>query len=99
MGLIADGTDATMDTVEAIMVWLGIKYHRGSFKHFFSHRWIIPIAHFRFIDSITHLLATLGGHSEPITLPYLVIVVEGIAILAAVFLFYYQRFVGKITIV
>jgi hypothetical protein len=31
------------------------------------------------------------------TLPYLVIAVEGIAILAAVFLFYYQRFVGKVT--
>ena len=28
VGLIADGSDATMDTVEAILVWLGIKYHR-----------------------------------------------------------------------
>lgn len=28
VGLIADGVDATMDTVSAFLVWLGIKYHR-----------------------------------------------------------------------
>jgi len=97
MGLIADGTDATMDTVEAILVWLGIKYHRENLSTFLVIFGLFIASISVLFDSITHLLATLGGHAEPITLPYLVIAVEGIAILAAVFLFYYQRFVGKVS--
>jgi Co/Zn/Cd efflux system component len=97
MGLIADGTDATMDTVEAILVWLGIKYHRENLSTFLVIFGLFIAAVSVLFDSITHLLATLGGNAEPMTLPYLVIAVEGIAILAAVFLFYYQRYVGKVT--
>jgi Co/Zn/Cd efflux system component len=97
MGLIADGTDATMDTVEAIMVWLGIKYHRESLSTFLVIAGLFIASITVGFDSVTHILAAYAGHAEPITLPYLVIVVEGIAILAAVFLFYYQRFVGKIS--
>jgi Co/Zn/Cd efflux system component/predicted transcriptional regulator len=97
MGLIADGTDATMDTIEAILVWLGIKYHRETLSTFLVIGGLFIASITVGYDSITHLLAALAGHSEPITLPYLVIIVEGIAILAAVFLFYYQRFVGKIS--
>ncbi len=97
MGLIADGTDATMDTVEAVLVWLGIKYHRESLSTFLVIGGLFFASIAVGFDSVTHILAAYAGHSEPITLPYLVIVVEGIAILAAVFLFYYQRFVGKIS--
>lgn len=97
MGLIADGTDATMDTVEAILVWLGIRYHRENLSTILVIIGLFVASLSVLFDSITHILATLGGNAEPITLPYLVIAVEGIAILAAVFLFYYQRFVGKVT--
>jgi Co/Zn/Cd efflux system component len=97
VGLIADGTDATMDTVEAILVWLGIKYHRENLSTFLVIFGLFIAAVSVLFDSVTHLLATLAGHAEPMTLPYLVIAVEGIAILAAVFLFYYQRYVGKVT--
>lgn len=97
IGLIADGTDATMDTVEAILVWLGIKYHRENLSTILVIFGLFIASISILFDSITHILATLGGHAEPITLPYLVIAVEGIAILAAVFLFYYQRFVGKVS--
>lgn len=97
MGLIADGTDATMDTVEAILVWLGIRYHRENLSTILVIIGLFVASISVLFDSITHILATLGGNAEPITLPYLVIAVEGIAILAAVFLFYYQRFVGKVT--
>ncbi|PKL67243.1 MAG: cation transporter [Methanobacteriales archaeon HGW-Methanobacteriales-1] len=97
MGLIADGTDATMDTVEAILVWLGIKYHRENLSTFLVIFGLFIAALSVLFDSVTHLLATLAGHAAPMTLPYLVIGVEGIAILAAVFLFYYQRYVGKVT--
>lgn len=97
MGLIADGSDATMDTVEAILVWLGIKYHREKLSTLLVVAGLFIAAITVLFDSITHLLATFGGHAEPITMPYLVIAIEGVAILSAFFLFYYQRFVGKIT--
>lgn len=97
MGLIADGTDATMDTVEAILVWLGIRYHRENLSTILVILGLFGASISIIYDSINRTLATLGGHPEPITLPFLVIAVEGIAILAAVFLFYYQRFVGKVT--
>lgn len=97
MGLIADGTDATMDTVEAILVWLGIKYHRENLSTILVILGLFGASISILFDAITRILATLGGNPEPITLPLLVIAVEGIAILAAVFLFYYQRFVGKIS--
>jgi len=96
VGLTADGTDATMDTISAFMVWLGIKYHRETlstllvvFGLFFAS---LSIGY----DSVTHLISAFYGTLTPMGMPYLVIVVEGVAILAAVFLFYYQRYVGKV---
>ncbi len=97
IGLIADGTDATMDTIEAILVWLGIKYHRENLSTVLVIGGLFIASISILFDSVTHILAALGGNAEPITMPYLVIAVEGIAILAAVFLFYYQRFVGKVS--
>lgn len=96
VGLTADGTDATMDTISAFMVWLGIKYHRETlstllviFGLFFAS---LSIGY----DSVTHLISAFYGTLTPMGMPYLAILVEGIAILAAVFLFYYQRYVGKV---
>ena len=96
VGLTADGTDATMDTVSAFMVWLGIKYHRETlstllviFGLFFAS---LSIGY----DSVTHIISAFYGTLTPMGMPYLAIIVEGIAILAAVFLFYYQRYVGKV---
>lgn len=97
MGLIADGTDATMDTVEAILVWLGIKYHRENLSTFLVIFGLFFASISVGYDSITHIIAAFYGNAQPITLPYLVIVVEMVAIMAAVFLFYYQRFVGKVS--
>jgi len=97
MGLIADGTDATMDTVEAVLVWLGIKYHQEKLSTLLVILGLFIASITILFDSVTHLLASFGGNSQPITMPYLVISVEGVAILSAFFLFYYQRFVGKIT--
>lgn len=97
IGLIADGTDATMDTVEAVLVWLGIKYHRETLSTYLVILGLFIASISVGYDSVTHILASFAGKAEPITMPYLVIGVEMIAILAAVFLFYYQRFVGKIS--
>lgn len=97
VGLIADGTDATMDTVEAILVWLGIKYHRENLSTILVIIGLFIASFSILFDSITHLLGVLGGNAEPMTMPYLVIGVELVAISAAFFLFYYQRFVGKVS--
>jgi len=97
VGLIADGTDATMDTVEAVLVWLGIKYHKENLSTMLVIFGLFIASISILFDSVTHILATLAGNAEPITMPYLVISVEGIAILSAIFLFYYQRFVGKVS--
>lgn len=97
MGLIADGTDATMDTVEAVMVWLGIKYHRENLSALLVIFGLFIASISVGYDSVTHIIAEYFGNAEPITLPYLVIAVEMVAIMAAMFLFYYQRFVGKVS--
>ncbi len=97
IGLIADGTDATMDTVEAILVWLGIKYHRENLSAILVILGLFGASISILFDATNRILATLAGTAEPVTSPFIVIAVEGIAILAAVFLFYYQRFVGKIS--
>ncbi len=60
MGLIADGTDATMDTVEAILVWLGIKYHREALSTFLVIGGLFIASISVGYDSITHILAALG---------------------------------------
>jgi Co/Zn/Cd efflux system component len=97
IGLIADGTDATMDTVEAILVWLGIRYHRENLSTILVIFGLFGASISILFDASARILATLAGTAEPVTAPLLVIAVEGVAILAAVFLFYYQRFVGKIS--
>ncbi len=97
VGLIADGTDATMDTIEAILVWLGIKYHRENLSTLLVIFGLFIASLSILFESITHLLAAIGGNADPITMPYLVIAVELIAMSAAFFLFYYQRFVGNVT--
>ncbi|MCE7698910.1 MAG: cation transporter [Methanobacterium paludis] len=96
MGLIADGTDATMDTISAFMVWLGIKYHREALSTLLVILGLFVASITVGSDSISHILQALNGTLNPIGLPYLVIGVEAVAILAAFFLFYYQRFVGKV---
>lgn len=97
IGLIADGTDATMDTVEAILVWLGIRYHRENLSTILVILGLFVASISILYDAANRVLATIAGTAEPVTAPLLVIAVEGIAILAAFFLFYYQRYVGKIS--
>jgi divalent metal cation (Fe/Co/Zn/Cd) transporter len=92
-----DGGDATMDTVSALLVWLGIKHHREMLTTFLVIFLLFIAAIGLGSDSIAHILRALNGTLEPVTMPYLAIAVEGIALLAAFFLFYYQRYVGRTT--
>ena len=95
LGLIADGADASIDTVSATIVWIGIKLK----KEFLGTMIIIFMMFVTSIsvgyESISKMVKFLSGSLSPISLPYLVILVEAVALLFAVLLFLYQRFIGK----
>jgi len=95
VGLIADGADAAIDTASATVVWIGIKFK----KEFLGTLIIILMMFVTAVsvgyESINKVAQFITGIVSPITMPYLVIVVEGIALICAVILFFYQRFVGK----
>ena len=95
VGLIADGADAAIDTASAAVVWIGIKFK----KEFLGTLIIILMMFITAVsvgyESINKVAQFISGIVSPITMPYLVIVVEGIALICAVLLFFYQRFVGK----
>jgi len=93
-GLIADGADATVDTVSASIVWVGEKIKREALGTLIiiSMMFItaITIGH----ESITRIVNVMTTSVSPISAPYLVILVEGAALLIACFLYFYQRYVG-----
>ena len=95
VGLIADGADAGIDTASAVIVWFGIKYK----KEFLGTLIIISMMFITAIsvgyESAAKIFAALSGSMEPLLMPLLIIAVEGIALLSAVALSVYQRYVGK----
>ena len=94
-GLIADGADTAIDTVSASVVWAGIKFK----KEFLGTLIIISMMFITAIsvgyESVTKLIDATNVAIPPISLPYLVVAVEGIALVAAAILHFYQRYVGK----
>ena len=95
VGLIADGADAAIDTVSATVVWIGIKFK----KEFLGTLIIVTMMFVTAVsvgyESINKLIKLLIGGMSPLSMPYLVILVEAVASLFAVLLFFYQRFIGK----
>jgi len=95
VGLIADGADAAVDTVSASVVWAGIKFK----KEFLGTLIIISMMFITAIsvgyESVTKIIDAINATTPPISLPYLVVAVEGIALVAAAVLHFYQRYVGK----
>ena len=95
VGLLADGADAAVDTVSAAVVWLGMKIKRENLG-------ILIVLLMMFIsgigvgyDSIISIIDALFGTLVPLAMPYLVIIAETVALIFAMILFLYQRFVGK----
>lgn len=95
VGLLADGADAAVDTVSAAVVWVGMKIKRENLgtlivllMMFISG---ISVAY----DSIKSIIEALLGTLSALAMPYLVIITEIIALIFALILFLYQRFVGK----
>jgi len=95
VGLIADGADAAIDTVSASVVWAGIKFKKELAGTLIIILMMFITAFSVGYESITKIIETLTATMQPILMPYLVIVVEGIALIAAVILHFYQRYVGK----
>ena len=95
VGLVADGADAAIDTVSASVVWVGIKFKR----EFLGTLIIISMMFITAIsvgyESVTKIIDAITATIPPISMPYLVIAVEGIALVAAAILHFYQRYVGK----
>ena len=95
VGLIADGADAAVDTVSASVVWAGIKFK----KEFLGTLIVISMMFITAIsvgyESVTKIIDAITVTIPPISMPYLVIAVEGIALVAAAILHFYQRYVGK----
>ncbi|MCD6242070.1 cation transporter [Candidatus Bathyarchaeota archaeon] len=95
VGLIADGADAAIDTVSASVVWAGIKFKKELAGTIIIILMMFITASSVGYESITKIIETITATTQPILMPYLVIVVEGIALIAAVILHFYQRYVGK----
>ena len=97
VGLIADGADATIDTASAAVVWLGIKFRKELVGTFVIITMMFVTAGSVGFESLTKVAAAVTASIPPLTMPYLVIVVESLALIAATLLGLYQRFVGKRT--
>ena len=95
VGLIADGADAAIDTVSASVVWAGIKFKREFLGTLIIISMMFITALSVGYESITKIIEALTATIPPISMPYLVIAVEGIALVAAAVLHFYQRYVGK----
>lgn len=95
VGLIADGADATLDTASAFLVWLGIKIK----NEIIGTVIILLMMYFTGItlsyESFNNIIEAFKGNISPITNTFLVISTELIALISAIIMFFYQRFVGK----
>jgi cation diffusion facilitator family transporter len=95
VGLLADGADAAVDTVSAAVVWLGMKIKREILGTLIVLLMMFISGISVGYDSIRSIIDTFFGTLSPLAMPYLVIITEIIALIFALILFLYQRFVGK----
>ncbi len=95
IALIADGTDAAVDTVSALVVYFSVKFK----NEMIGTLVIIGMMFFTSIsigiNSVDGILKFVKGSSEVMKSPELVICVEIVALLFAMLLTFYQRSVGK----
>jgi cation diffusion facilitator family transporter len=95
VGLLADGADAAVDTVSAAVVWLGIKIKKENLGNLIVLLMMFISAISVGYDSIMSIIDAFLGALSSLVMPYLVIITEIIALIFALILFVYQRFVGK----
>jgi divalent metal cation (Fe/Co/Zn/Cd) transporter/predicted transcriptional regulator len=95
VSLIADGVDATTDTISAFLVWLGIKVHKEFLSTVLVIFMLFVAAFSVGSEAVRRIITAIISTLTPISHVDLVIVVEFIAILTAIFLFIYQRHIGR----
>jgi len=93
-GLIADGADAAVDAVSASIVWVGAKIEKEALGVLVIIFMMFATAIGVGYESITRIVGIITASVPPISIPYLVILVEGVALLIACLLYLYQRYVG-----
>jgi Co/Zn/Cd efflux system component len=95
VGLIADGADAAVDTVSASAVWIGLKLKKELLGTLIIVLMMFVTACSVGYESIIRILQAVQGAVSGMAMPYLVIVVESMALVAGAVLYLYQGFVGK----
>lgn len=95
VGLIADGTDAALDTITAGVVFWSVKRKKEIIGTIVIIVMMFITAVGLGIDSSGRVIEGFSGKAQPISTPVLVIIIESIALLFAILLMLYQRFIGK----
>lgn len=95
VGLLADGADAAVDTVSAAVVWIGMKVQKEVLGTLVILVMMLATGVSVGYESLTTILEAVTGTLTPMARPYVVMGTEAVALLFAVMLFVYQRFVGK----
>lgn len=95
VGLIADGADTSVDTASAGVVWVGIKLKKEMIGTIAILVLMFATAASLFYASAASIVENINGTFLPMSAPYIVIIVEVIAMLSAFAFSLYQRFVGR----
>jgi Co/Zn/Cd efflux system component len=95
VGLIADGADTTVDTIASSIVWAGIKLKKELIGTLTIIALMFVTAALLFFESVTSIIKNIQGIFTPMTMPLVVIFVEGLVVAAMFSISYYQRFVGR----
>jgi cation diffusion facilitator family transporter len=95
VGLMADGADTSVDTASAGVVWLGIKFKRELLGTVAILALMFATAVTLFYQSANSIIENVQGTFVPMSMPLVVIAVEGIALLLMFTFSMYQRFVGR----
>ncbi len=95
VGLMADGADTTVDTAASAIVWFGIKFKKEILGTITILGLMFITAIILFYDSFQSIVQNIAGIFLPMTMPYVVIIVEAVAIVSMFTISLYQRFVGR----
>jgi len=95
LGLIADGVDSVVDTVSAMVVWLGVRSRRELLANFVTVLMMFVAAASVGYESVNRILAIATSTMSPMSMPLVVIVVEAVALTFSLVLSIYQRIVGR----
>lgn len=95
VGLLADGADAAVDTGSASAVWVGMKLKKEMIGTVVIIAMMVITGVTIGYESVTKIIDVATGTVEPISRPYLVMGCEGVALVAAALLCFYQGFIGK----